>query len=233
MRVEVLSLEPLPAVPSLHVPHRDIVRARVAEDVAHRARFRDVATALADHDSQLGFPVQLLGMGRWEQHRRVVPDHRRRVLREERGEWRDLLRRELRTGWSARLPTFFEVLAVVPADAEHVARRTRDRGKELRVLEPNATTCGARRFAEGGPELLARKQQVEDIVLVTRSAHEVHGRDDRVVGRDHARRRTAAVLERADTHLASALHRRAPLFFSPRTTIPVFADSSTIAPPLP
>src|SRR5256714_11979039 len=150
MRVEVLSLEPLPAVPSLHVPHRDIVRAGVAEDVAHRARFRDVATALADHDSQLGFPVQLLGMRRWEQHRRVVPDHRRGVLREERGEWRDLLPRQLRTRWAARLPTFFEGLAVVPADAEHVARRARGRGKEVRAPEPNATPWGARRSAEGG-----------------------------------------------------------------------------------
>ena len=93
-------------------------------------------------------------------------------------------------------------------------------GKELRVLEPNATTCGARRSAEVGPELLARKQQVEDVVLVTRSAHEVDGRDDRVVGCDHARGRTAAVLKRADTHLASALHRRGRLFFRPSRVVP-------------
>src|SRR5467141_3930179 len=170
LRVEVLSLEPLPSVPTLHIAYRYVVRAGVAEDVPHRVRFRDVATALADHDRQLGLPIELLRVRRGEQHCRFRPDHGRRVLGEERRKLRDLLRRELRTGLAPRLLSFLEVLAVIPTHAEDVPRWARDRSKKLRGLERNAVARAARRSPKLCPELVAGKQQVEDIVLIGRAA---------------------------------------------------------------
>src|SRR5437879_6392597 len=198
MRVKVLSLEPLTAVPPLHVTDRDIVRAGVAEDVAHRGSFADVAAALSNDDGELGLPVQLLRVGRGEQHRCIRSDDGRRVLREERRVIWYLLRRELRAGLPTGLFALLEMLAVVPADAEDVARRTRDRRLKLRGREWDTASSLARGRAKLRPELLAREQQVEHVVLVGRTAHEVDGRDDRVVRADDTRRRHAALLEGAE-----------------------------------
>src|SRR6267378_1951479 len=140
MRIEVLSFEPLTAVPPLHVADRYIVGAGVAEDVAHRGRFADVAAGPSDNHGELGLPVELLRIGRGVQHRRIRPDYGRRVLCEERRVVRDLLRRELRAGLPARPFALLEVLAVIPPDVKDVARRTRDRRLKLRTRERNAAS---------------------------------------------------------------------------------------------
>src|SRR6185503_1944993 len=59
MTVKVLSLEPLTAVPSLHISHRDIVGAGVAEHMRHRGCVVDVQTGPADDHRELALPVQL------------------------------------------------------------------------------------------------------------------------------------------------------------------------------
>src|SRR5438552_7810115 len=216
MGIEVLSFEPLATVAALHISDRDVVGAGVPEDVAHRGRFGDVAAALADNDSELRLPVELFGEWRREEHIRVRPHDGRRVLCEDRGNRWYLLRRQRRTGPSSRLLAFLEMLAVVPADAEHVPRRTRDRSVKLRAPKRNAPF----RFPRGAPELaqelIAGKQQVEEVVFLGGAAEEVHGRDDRVVRGYDTRRRHATLLERADPHASQCLLPAAPVV--PRAT---------------
>src|SRR5207244_6105122 len=136
----------------------------------------DVAAPLSEHDCQLRLPVELLRMGRREEHRGIRADHGRRVLREERRELRYLLGRELRAGLTARLLSLFEVLAVIPADAKHVTWWPRDRRMQLRGRQRNAASRLARRVAEVRQEFLAGKQKVEHVVFVGGAAHDAAGR---------------------------------------------------------
>src|SRR2546430_4879075 len=184
----------------MHYSVRDVVGAGVAEDVAHRGRFGDVAASLADNDGELRLPVELFGVWRREEHIRVRPHDGRRVLCEDRGKRGYLLWRQRRTGLSSRLLSFLEMLAVVPADAEHIPRRTRDRSVKLRAPKRNAPSRFPRGAAKLTQELVAGKQQVEHVVFVGRTTEEVYGRDDRVVRRNDTRRRHATLLERADPH---------------------------------
>src|SRR6266571_7256895 len=69
--VEVLSFEPLPTVPTLHIADRDVVRAGVPKDVRHGGVLGDVAAPATDDDRQLDLPVELLRMGRGEPDRRI------------------------------------------------------------------------------------------------------------------------------------------------------------------
>ena len=56
--VEALAEVPL-LMAHLHVTRGDVVDDRVAEDMVHRPRARDVAAAAPDHDRELGFVVDL------------------------------------------------------------------------------------------------------------------------------------------------------------------------------
>src|SRR6266550_1812528 len=134
MRVEILPLEPLAAVPALHGDHRDVVRAGVTEDVAHRVGLGDVAAGPPDDRGELDLPVELLRVGRGKENRRIRAGHGRRVLREERGEFGDILSARLRRAVAEAL-SFLEVLAVVPAYAEHVSPRHWDGGTQFRAFD--------------------------------------------------------------------------------------------------
>ena len=211
MGVEVLSFEPLATVAALHITDRDVVGAGVPEDVAHRGRLGDVAAALADNDGELRLPVELFGVWRREEHIRVRPHDGRRVLCEDRGKRGYLLWRQRRTGLSSRLLSFLEMLAVVPADAEHIPRRTRDRSVKLRAPKRHAPFRFPRGAAKLAQELIAGKQQVEQVVFLARATEQVHGRDDRVVRGNDTRRRHATLLERADPHASPRLRPAAPV----------------------
>src|SRR5437870_2731755 len=114
MTVEILPFEPLATMTSLHIAHRDVVRARVAKDVGGRGLLADVPAAAADHDRELDLPVELLRMRTGPPDRRVRPGDRGRVLREQRRVFRDLLRG--RTGLLAHARALLEVLGVIPPD---------------------------------------------------------------------------------------------------------------------
>src|SRR4029077_8091746 len=158
-------------------------------------------------DTDVGLPVELLRVRGRKEDRLIRADHRRRVLREQRGELRDLRRRELRSGLPAGLLTFLEVLAVVPSHAEHVPWRPRDRRVELRAGQGDTASRLARRAAKVVQEFLAGEQQVEHVVLVGGPAHEVDRRKDGVVGRDDTGRRDTTVLERAEPHVVPTIAR--------------------------
>ena len=180
MCVEVLALEPLPAVPrALDVAHAHIVRDRVAEDVVERVALEDIAALPADHDRELHLVVELLGGRRGMAHRRLGTDDRERVLREERRVLGDLLRG--RRG--PELLALGEVLGVVPAHAEHVSlrhdrREEPDRGQRDR----------GRGRGPAGPPL----DDVEHLDRVSERQHRV--------AVDDADPRPLALIERAELH---------------------------------
>src|SRR5438105_3024297 len=114
----------------------------------------DVAASFADNDGELRLPVELFGVWRREKHSRVRSHDGRGVLCEDRGKRWYVLWRQRRTGLSSRLLSFLEMLAVVPADAEHVPWRTRDRSVKLRAPKRNAPSRFPRGAAKLAPELI-------------------------------------------------------------------------------
>ena len=107
--VEVLAQRELAARLPLPVAHRAVVEAGVAGDHAERLLLRHVAALLADHDGELGLPVELVGVAR-PRHLAVVR-HQRVVEAAE----HDRIGRDRAAG-------LLGVLAVVEADAQDLAR---------------------------------------------------------------------------------------------------------------
>jgi hypothetical protein len=126
-------------VAHLHVARGHVVDDRVAEDVVHRPRARDVAAAAADHDRELALVVDLAADRRARQAHRVVrADRRTRELGED--DRPGVLDRQ--AGAKDALGELGGMGVVVAADAEEAAQRPRQRRAQLDRLDRQARAGG-------------------------------------------------------------------------------------------
>ena len=159
-RIRVLSLgvDPLAgtaAVARAHVDHH-----AVAEDVRQRIGFSDPFGLRADDHRQFHFPVELLRDGLVVLDGVAGADHRRRRLRED-----DRLLGQLLVGIE-RAARLGNVLDVVQADAEDVLARTRDRRKQLDVLDWQRGAdrpVALERFQQLGGRLHGLRAEVDEV----------------------------------------------------------------------
>src|SRR5262249_62171441 len=96
------------AADELEVARAHVVDDRIAPDVVERLLLADEARGLADHDTELDFPVELIRAA-WSQDRLARIQDRVRPLREDRRLLRD------------RLVGLLGVVAVVEPDADELA----------------------------------------------------------------------------------------------------------------
>ena len=124
--IETLALEPLVVV-ALQIARGQVVDYRVAENRIECRRFRNVASACADHNPEFGLIVEFRGRIRIKPGRLLRPENGRGCFREE------LRCRGVSHITAARPITFFDMRPVVAANAEHVLARTRNRREQLNI----------------------------------------------------------------------------------------------------